>query len=47
MTVDKCKILKLLDMKMARLKFDIKALYDGKSIKTNFWDIKKSKDKKK
>lgn len=37
-------------MKMARLKFDIKALYDGKSIKTNFWasnknEIKGSQDK--
>jgi hypothetical protein len=36
LTVDKCKILKLLDIKMSRLKFEIKALYDGKTIKTNF-----------
>jgi len=36
LTVEKCKILKLMDLKMARLKFEIKALYDGKSIKTVF-----------
>ena len=26
-----------MDRKMARLKFEIKALYDGQSIKTMFW----------
>jgi len=31
-------IKKLLGLKMARLKFEIKAIYDGKSIKT-FWFI--------
>jgi mRNA turnover protein 4 len=36
LTVDQCKLLKLMDHKMARLKFEIKALYDGKSIKTLF-----------
>jgi hypothetical protein len=33
LTVEKCKILKLLDRKMSRLKFAIKGLYDGHSYK--------------
>lgn len=33
LTVEKCKILKLLDKKMSRLKFQIKGVYDGKSYK--------------
>lgn len=33
LTVEKCKILKLLDLKMSRLKFTIKSMYDGKSYK--------------
>jgi mRNA turnover protein 4 len=32
-TVEKCKILKLLERKMSRLKFQIKGVYDGKSYK--------------
>jgi len=36
LSVEKCKILKLMEIKMARLKFEIKALYDGKTIKTLF-----------
>ncbi len=33
LTVEKCKILKLLDRKMSRLKFHIKGLYDGHNYK--------------
>jgi mRNA turnover protein 4 len=33
LTVEKCKILKLMDRKMSRLKFQIKSYYDGKNYK--------------
>ena len=33
LTVEKCKILKLLEKKMSRLKFQIKSFYDGKNYK--------------
>jgi mRNA turnover protein 4 len=33
LTVERCKILKLLEKKMARLKFTIKGIYDGKNYK--------------
>lgn len=33
LTVEKCKILKLLERKMSRLKFQIKSFYDGKNYK--------------
>jgi hypothetical protein len=32
-SVEKCKILKLLEIKMGRLKFSIKGIYDGKHYK--------------
>ena len=34
LTVNQCKILKLLGMKMSRLKFSVKAWYDGKKVHT-------------
>ncbi len=34
LTVEKCKILKLLDKKMSRLKFQIKSYYDGNHYKS-------------
>ena len=33
LTVEKCKILKLMNIKMSRLKFTIKGIYDGKNYK--------------
>ena len=33
LTVEKCKILKLMNIKMSRLKFTIKGMYDGKNYK--------------
>ena len=33
LTVERCKILKLIDKKMSRLKFQIKSFYDGHNYK--------------